>query len=116
LVGAIVGIVWAYIKYIKQNQVPAEDSQIIGFPKVLYNKYYVDEIYMAIIVNPINAMSRLFRDYFETTLSAMVFGLGSTANGLAAVGRSVHNGNIGRYFLVFILGVCAIISYLFLAQ
>ncbi len=116
LAGAIVGIVWAFAKYIKQNQVPAEDTQITGFSKVLYNKYYVDEAYMALIVNPINAMSRLFRDYFETTLSAMVFGLGSTANGLAAVGRRVHNGNIGRYFLVFILGVCAIISYLFLAQ
>src|SRR6478609_5370647 len=99
LAGAIVGIVWAYMKYIKQNQVPAEDSQITGVSKVLYDKYYVDEIYMAVIVNPINAMSRLFRDYFETTLSAMVFGLGSTANGLAAVGRRVHNGNIGRYFL-----------------
>ncbi len=116
LIGAFVGIVWAFAKYIKQNQVPAEDTQITGFSKVLYDKYYVDEIYMAVIVNPINAMSRLFRDYFETTLSAMVFGLGSTANGLSAIGRRVQNGNIGLYFLVFVLGVCAIISYLFLAQ
>lgn len=116
LAGAIVGIVWAYTKYIKQSQVPAEDAEITGFSKLLLNKYYVDEIYMAVIVNPINTMSKLFRDYFETTLSSMVFGLGSTANGLAAVGRRVQNGNIALYLLVFVLGVCAIISYLFLAQ
>jgi NADH-quinone oxidoreductase subunit L len=41
--GLVEGI--AYAKYIKQNQVPDEDAAITGFTKVLYDKYYVDEIY-----------------------------------------------------------------------
>ena len=45
VVGGLVGIGIAYAKYIKQNTVPSEDAEITGFSKVLYNKYYVDEIY-----------------------------------------------------------------------
>jgi NADH-quinone oxidoreductase subunit L len=43
-----VGIGIAYAKYIKQNQVP-DDAAITGFTKVLYDKYYVDEIYDSFI-------------------------------------------------------------------
>lgn len=116
VVGGLVGIAIAFAKYIKQSQVPAQDDQITGFAKVLYNKYYVDEVYEALFVKPINALSNFFRDYIETFVSGVVYGLGSTANAMAAVGRRVQNGNIGLYFLVFVLSVCAIISYLFIAQ
>jgi NADH-quinone oxidoreductase subunit L len=34
----------------KQNQVPDEDAAITGFTKVLYDKYYVDEIYDSLFV------------------------------------------------------------------
>jgi NADH-quinone oxidoreductase subunit L len=44
VIGGLVGIGIAYAKYIKQNQVP-DDAAITGFTKVLYDKYYVDEIY-----------------------------------------------------------------------
>ena len=116
LVGAIVGISIAYMKYNKQGQLPHEDNQITGFSKVLYNKYYVDEIYEFIFVKPINVLSRLFRDYIETAVSGFIFGLGKATMVLGAQGRKVQNGNIGLYLFFFVLGVIAIISYLFLAQ
>jgi NADH-quinone oxidoreductase subunit L len=34
-----------FIKIHQTKQVPEEDAAITGFTKVLYNKYYVDEIY-----------------------------------------------------------------------
>jgi NADH-quinone oxidoreductase subunit L len=45
VIGGLVGIGIAYAKYISKNQVPDEDAAITGFTKVLYDKYYVDEIY-----------------------------------------------------------------------
>ena len=114
--GGLLGIMLAYAKYIKKESVPVEDSEITGFNKVLYNKYYVDEFYTAIIIKPINAMSRFFRDYIETGLSALVFGLGRLTTAISAQGRVLQNGSIGFYLLVFVLGFCAIISYLILAQ
>lgn len=116
VVGGLVGIGIAYAKYIKQNAVPSEDAAITGFSKVLYDKYYVDEIYDAIFVKTINVMSRFFRDNVETTLSALVFGFGKVTNEISFQGKKIQNGSIGLYLLVFVLGLCAIVSYLFLVQ
>ncbi|PIF61099.1 NADH dehydrogenase subunit L [Flavobacterium sp. 11] len=116
VVGGLVGIGMAYAKYIKQNTVPTEDAEITGFSKVLYNKYYVDEIYDAIFVKPINFLSRFFRDTVETGLSALVFGFGKVTNEISYQGKKIQNGSIGLYLFVFVLGLCAIVSYLFLAQ
>ena len=116
VVGGLIGIGIAYAKYIKQNTVPTEDAAIIGFSKVLYNKYYVDEIYDAIIVKPINVLSLFFRDTIETGLSALVFGFGKVTNEISYQGKKIQNGSIGLYIFVFVLGLCAIVSYLFLAQ
>ncbi|WP_281297668.1 NADH-quinone oxidoreductase subunit L [Flavobacterium limnophilum] len=113
-IGAIIGIGIAYKKYLKDNTIPSEDAEITGVSKVLYNKYYVDEAYDAIFVKPINVLSSFFRDAVETTLSALVFGLGKVTNEIALQGKKVHNGSVGLYLFAFVLGVIAIITYLFL--
>ena len=116
VLGGLIGIFIAYIKYFKQDNVPEADENITGVTKVLYNKYYVDEIYDALFVRSINGLSRFFRDYVETGLSAVVFGLGKVTNELAFQGKKLQNGSIGLYLFAFVLGLCAIISYIFLAQ
>ena len=116
LLGAIVGIGIAFAKYIKNSEIPAEDADIKGFSKVLYDKYYVDEFYTAIIVNPINSLSSFFRKYVESGISSLVFGFGQMANSLANAGKRVQNGSIGLYLFAFVIGVSAILFYLFLAQ
>ncbi len=116
VIGGLIGIGIAFSQYLKKKQLPPADKQMEGFAKVLYNKYYVDECYEMIIVKPINSLSRLFRDYIETAVSGLIFGLGKTAVALGSQGRKVQNGNIGLYLFAFVIGVCAIISYLFLVQ
>ena len=113
-IGAVVGIGIAYKKYLKDNTIPTEDAEITGVSKVLYNKYYVDEAYDAIFVKPINVLSSFFRDTVETTLSALVFGLGKVTNEIALQGKRIHNGSVGLYLFAFVIGVVAIITYLFL--
>lgn len=114
-VGALVGIGIAYAKYIKQSQVPESDEKISGFAKVLYHKYYVDELYNAIFVKPLHALSRFFRDVLERALSGFVYGWGRMANSIGTQGQAMQNGNIGYYLFAFVLGVCSILTYLFLA-
>jgi NADH-quinone oxidoreductase subunit L len=113
-IGAIIGIAIAYKKYLKDNTIPSEDAEITGVSKVLYNKYYVDEAYDALFVKPTNVLSSFFRDSVETSLSALVFGLGKVTNEIALQGKKVHNGSVGLYLFAFVLGVIAIITYLFL--
>ena len=80
VIGALIGIGIAYSNYIKKSQVPSEDSEITGFSKVLYNKFYVDEIYMAVIVKPIYAIGSFSKNFIETALSGFIFGLGKVTN------------------------------------
>jgi NADH-quinone oxidoreductase subunit L len=116
LAGAIFGIIWAYSKYIKQGYVPKEDAAITGFSKTIYNKYYVDECYFFLIVRPINSLANFFRTTLEPALGKMVIGLGTLANGMGSQGKKIHTGSIGLYLFVFVIGIVAIVTYLFIAQ
>jgi NADH-quinone oxidoreductase subunit L len=116
VLGGLIGIGMAYAKYNKQNTVPGDDASITGFAKVLYNKYYLDEIYDFLFVKSINGLSKIFRDQVETALSAVVFGFGKVTNEISLQGKKVQNGSVGLYLFAFVLGLCAIISFLFLAQ
>jgi len=115
-IGALIGIGIAYKKYLKDNTIPSEDAEITGLSKILYNKYYVDEVYDAIFVKPINVLASFFRDTVETTLSAMVFGLGKVTNEISIQGKKAHNGSVGFYLFAFVIGVIVILTYLFLQQ
>ena len=116
LVGAIIGISIAFVKYIKQSEVPSKDEEITGIAKVLYNKYYLDEAYTIIFVNPINAASRFFRDVLETSLSTFVYGFGKVTEAIGTQGKKVQSGSIGLYLFAFVLGVCLILTCLFIVQ
>jgi NADH-quinone oxidoreductase subunit L len=69
---------------------------------------------MWIFVKSINLLSNFFNDYVEKTLSSLVFGLGRLSNGIAIQGKRIHNGSIGLYLFAFVIGVIAILTYLFL--
>jgi NADH-quinone oxidoreductase subunit L len=116
LTGAVLGIIWAYAKYIKQSLVPKEDAEMDGFSKTVYNKYYVDEFYMFLIVNPVNSLANFFRTTLEPALGKVVFSFGTLANGIGTQGKKWHTGSIGLYLFVFVIGIVAIVSYLFIAQ
>lgn len=116
LAGAVLGILWAYSKYIKQGFVPKEDSEIVGFNKTIYNKYYVDEFYTFLIVKPLNSLANFFRTTLEPALGKVVFSFGTVANGLGTQGKKLQTGSIGLYLFVFVIGVLGIVTYLFIAQ
>ncbi len=113
-IGAIIGIGIAYKKYLKDNTIPKEDAAITGFTKVLYNKYYVDEVYETVFVKPTNILSTFFRENVETSLSSLVFGFGKITNNLAIQGKKLHNGSVGLYLFAFVIGICVILTYIFL--
>ncbi|MBB1140349.1 NADH-quinone oxidoreductase subunit L [Myroides sp. WP-1] len=116
VIGACIGLFIAYSKYIKKGELPPADEQMTGFHKVLYNKYYIDEIYMKVIVKPIYTLSVFFRDVVEVVLSETIYGLGKIADGLSLQGKKAQNGNIGLYLFAFVFGICLMLYYLFIAS
>jgi NADH-quinone oxidoreductase subunit L len=116
MAGAVLGILWAYSKYIRQAFVPKEDAEIVGFSKVIYNKYYVDEFYSFLIVRPLNSLSNFFRTTLEPALGKVVFSFGTVTNGIGIQGKKLQTGSIGLYLFAFVIGIFAIITYLFIAK
>ncbi|MFL9843185.1 NADH-quinone oxidoreductase subunit L [Flavobacterium rhizosphaerae] len=116
VVGAIIGIALAYFKYIKKGEVPPQDKDIHGITKVVYNKFYVDELYMALIVKPVYGLGNFCKYIVEAALSGIVYGFGKLANALGEEGRTMQNGSIGFYLFIFVMGICSIVGYIFLIK
>ena len=95
---------------------PKEDAEIVGISKVIYNKYYVDEFYTFLVVRPLNSLSNFFRTTLEPALGKVVFSFGTVANGIGIQGKKLQTGSIGLYLFAFVIGICVIITYLFIAK
>lgn len=116
VIGALIGIGLAYNKYIKNQEVPVNDNQVRGIQKVLANKYYLDEIYMAIIVQPLNMLGGFFKNVIELLISGIVLFFAKFASEVSYQGKKLQNGNIGLYLFAFVFGVCTMVYYLFIAR
>jgi NADH-quinone oxidoreductase subunit L len=64
----------------------------------------------------LNGLSNFFRTTLEPALGKVVYGFGTVANGIGNQGKKLQTGSIGLYLFAFVIGLLAIVSYLFLAQ
>jgi NADH-quinone oxidoreductase subunit L len=81
--------------------------------RILLNKYYVDELYDALFVEPIRRGSFwLWRRFDDLVIDGSVNGVGAIVRVGSAVLRRVQTGYVMNYVLSFIVGVVAILGYL----
>jgi NADH-quinone oxidoreductase subunit L len=84
-----------------------------GLRRVLLNKYYVDEIYDATIVQPIRIVSEdaLWKRVDVRLIDGAVNGVGDTVGGLAQRLRRIQNGSVRMYAASVFVGAVAILGY-----
>lgn len=93
---------WAWKKY-KNYQ--AETTEQTGFAKVLENKWYVDELYDAIIVRPLNSLSAFLNNVIERSgIDGLVNGVGRGINYGSRQIRLLQSGQVGAYILMMVIG------------
>jgi NADH-quinone oxidoreductase subunit L len=81
--------------------------------RILYHKYYVDELYDALFVEPVRRSAVwLWRRFDEPVVDGSVNGLGSLVRVGSTMLRYLQTGYVMSYVLSFILGVVAILGYL----
>lgn len=116
VVAAAATIYFAYMVYIKNKVLPeANDDNLKGIKKVIYNKYYVDEIYDAVFRKPIDIMGMFFHKFMDLqVVDGIVNGVGSAVNGISSVVRKAQTGNIGVYIFSMVLGIILILFYSFI--
>lgn len=112
---ALATIFFAYMVYMKNNILPeANDSKLTGIKKLIYNKYYIDELYEAIIRKPLDALSEVFKYIDTKVIDSVVDGVGTTVTGVSSLVRKVQTGHIGFYIFGMVLGIIAILFYTFI--
>ncbi len=86
---------------------------LMALPRLLENKYYVDEIYDAAIINPIKVGSRegLWKLFDVSVIDGIVNGLGRSITQIGGVVRYLQVGFVRSYAAIILLGALAVIGY-----
>jgi len=113
---ALATIFFAYMVYIKNQILPeANDLKLTGIRKLIYNKYYVDELYEMVITKPLDILSETFYKFLDLqVVDGIVNGVGSAVTGFSTIVRKVQTGHIGFYIFGMVLGIIAILFYAFI--
>ncbi len=108
LMGLSSGLVIITIFFARSKFIRYQDSGVpnTGIAKVLENKWYVDELYDAVIVKPLMVLSRFFEDTIERSgIDALVNGVGRGVKWGSRQVRLVQNGQVGFYIFAMVIGM-----------
>jgi len=111
--GALIALVYAWVKYIKNSHVPVGDGEERGlFATLSYNKFYVDELYDTIIRKPLDATSDfLYRVVDKMGIDGLVNGIGAAPVQASKGLRLLQTGNVGFYIFMMVVGIIAVLAY-----
>jgi NADH-quinone oxidoreductase subunit L len=113
---ACTGIAIAWFLYIAKPSIPA--SFTATFPalhRAVYKKWYVDEIYDFVFVNPCKALGQfLWKGFDVLIVDGVVNGVAAVFRGFSGILRHVQTGFVHNYAFTMALGVVVIVAvYLF---
>ena len=114
VVVALAGIgIAAYFFLINLPAAERAADMFSGVRRVLLNKYYVDEIYDAAIVQPIRIVSEdgLWKGVDTGVIDRAVNGVGGLVTGSADVLRRFQTGSVRTYAASLFVGVVLILGY-----
>jgi len=102
-------IIFAWFRF--KNYQSKEEK---GFGKILANKWYVDELYDKIIVNPLNKLARFLNNFFERfIIDGIVNGVGKAVNYCSRQLRLLQSGQVGSYVLLMVISILLLLLYQF---
>jgi NADH-quinone oxidoreductase subunit L len=114
LVVSIIGILLAYILYIRLPGIPFLLAwRLKPAYDLLLNKYYIDEVYNLIVTRPLfwisdNVLNRAIDSY---AIDGAAEGAGLAVETGGQVARRAETGNVQHYAFVYLLGALGIVAY-----
>jgi NADH-quinone oxidoreductase subunit L len=111
--GAVLALIYAWIKYIKNSHVPVRDGEERGlFATLSYHKFYMDEVYDLIIRKPLDAASEfLYKVVDKLGIDGLVNGVGNAPVQASKGLRLLQTGNVGFYIFMMVVGIIAVLAY-----
>src|SRR5579863_4037621 len=108
----LIGIALSYYMYVVNKELPDRiASSLGGLYNVVYNKYFVDEIYDAAVVSPMITGSRavLWHGMDQGVIDGIVNGVGTESKSIGGVLKLLQSGNIRSYATWVVLGAVALL-------
>lgn len=108
---ALAGIWLAWWMYVRHRELPARWEKAWR-PAYLasLNRFYFDEVYHSVIVQPIATIARWCREFDLSHLDRLVDGIGNAPSGAARALRRIQNGLLQNYALAMLLGVVVLVA------
>ena len=111
IAGALAGLYFAFRRYGTGKL----DEEPKGLVRLVAKKYYVDDLYDAVVVQPIRRGSeKIWRRFDIRVIDGIVNGVGSLTLRVSSFIRRAQTGVIQNYASVIFLGVILIIFYVYL--
>jgi len=107
------GIALAYLFYVVSPGLPESIAKTFSVPyRWLYNKYYVDEFYDGLVVEPVvdGSRSLLWRAADAAGIDGFVNGIGKTARSVGGLLKLAQSGSIRSYAAWVVLGSLLVIA------
>lgn len=99
----ITGITLAWFVYGRDKKVSTKQPK--GLHKVLYNKYYIDELYNAVVVRPYTALGNLLKLFDHYIIGGLVQLTVVISVGVGRLGSRLQNGQLQAYGLITVIGL-----------
>ncbi len=106
-------IYFAYVAYIRRPQLATSlRERFAGIHKVVYNKYYVDEIYAAVIVRPLIVISMFLWKVIDVAIiDGIANGLAYMVQSFSGSTRVMQTGYLRNYALMFLGGAIVVLAF-----
>jgi len=118
VIGATASILLARYIYLTKPEIASRTAtRFKGLYNLLWNKYFVDEFYDTVIVNPIVTLSRnvLWKIADNKIIDGTVNGVAKLINLISASIRKIQTGVAQLYALVMVLGIAVALLWIILS-
>ena len=98
---ALIGTIYAWGRFSRRPEL----EEATGFGKVLANKWYVDELFNALIVRPLDLLAQFFVFFDKYVIDWIVNGVGRLVQYGSRQIRLMQSGQVGGYVLLMVVGI-----------
>lgn len=107
VIGAILVILFTRNMYITKKVLPENDDEPLAFlPRLVANKFYIDEIYTAVFKKPLYKLSSfLYNQIDQNIFDKIINSIGASTISLGQGVRKLQQGSIGFYIFAMVFGI-----------
>lgn len=107
---ALGGFLLAYFQFGKKPFEKSPETQFSGLKNLIFNKYYVDEIYNYLFVSPTKKLSIFFGSYFDSKIiDGAVKGISKIVIESSKLLKRLQPGQVGTYILMMGVGIILVL-------